>query len=139
MELNCAALTHVTVTSEQVLAVPKRGILAPPPSWKLKLVQQTARLAFLAFWGKTRFSPTVHPRSQSSPSRGSVLLKPFTPTQLLLRLVTFLLQDLRDTLRKLWARGVLAVVCWSELILARENRLLSFQEFCEPVVKQGHY
>ena len=42
MELKPAALTHVTVTSGQELAVPKTGVLAPPPSWKPKPLRQTA-------------------------------------------------------------------------------------------------
>lgn len=42
MELKPAALTPVTVTSGQELAAPKTGVLAPPPSWKPKLVRQTA-------------------------------------------------------------------------------------------------
>ena len=127
VELNGAALTRVTVTSGQELAVPERAVVAPPPSWKLKLVQWFGRqldLAFLVSRGKNPFSPTVPARSQSSPSQGPVFLKSLTHP---------------ITLTAVWARGALAVVCRGQLKPARENRVLCFRAFCEPVVKRSHY
>jgi hypothetical protein len=52
--LTPVALSHVTMTSGQEQAVSLRGILAPPPSWKLKLFSAGSEdLAFLASGERT--------------------------------------------------------------------------------------